>query len=612
MPLEGRAVLVAAWGCWAPTLSPDASQVAFISDRRGVPEIWVQPVPGTFDGARDSAVVLPVSEDPVVDVRWSADGQWLAFAIASGGGVRTQVWVVRPDGSGVHRVAGGDDQHATLGPWSRRGHHLVVVVPPSSAADIGRCEVFDPATGKHEQVASGGLVEVLDLTADERILLLRDGTRGAHFCVTLDREMGRDHPLLPYPERGTTESGMLRPSPDRAESPGVEYAAYLVSDAGVPRSALAAVAVGHDGLRGAAGILAARDDGELEHIDADDAGRLLTLVWNVGGRSVLELLQTQSGHRTSVDPLPGEVITGCVLARDGRSAVVSVEGPTTPQRLWRLDITDMTWQTLTDAPAIPEGRMVVPTTESFVAEDGLPLTGLLYRAAPGERPGPIVLSLHGGPEAQERPTFNPQYQALLAAGISVFAPNVRGSSGFGRGFAHADDRYGRYEAIADVRSCVEHLVDIGVADPARVAVSGRSYGGYLTLAAMVRYPDLFAAGIDICGMSDLMTFFRDTEPWIAAAAVTKYGDPLRDSALLEDLSPLQHAALICAPLLVIHGELDTNVPLGEASQIVAALRAAGRPVEYLELSGEGHEFRRRSSRLVVLNRMVDFLTEHLT
>jgi dipeptidyl aminopeptidase/acylaminoacyl peptidase len=611
MSAELRAALVAAWGCWAPTLSPDASRVAFISDRAGVPEIWVQLVTATFDEPAYPAVVLPVSHDPVVNVSWSADGQWLACAIASGGGVRTQVWVVRPDGSGAHRVAGGDDQHATLGPWSRRGHRLVVATPPGSAAEMSRCELFDPVTGQREAIAGGGLVDVLDLSADERLLLLRDGTRGAHFCLTLDRELDRDHPLLPYPETGTTDSALLRPSPEGAERSGVVYTAYLVSDAGVPRSALAAVAVGHNGVRGEAGILAASEDGELELIDADDGGRLLMLVWNVAGRSVLELLATQTGVRTPIDPLPGEVVTGCVLARDGRSAVVSLQGPGVPQRLWRLDITDLSWHPLTDAPPAPDMELVDPTLEYFLAQDGLPLTGLLYQGAGGRRPGPVVLSLHGGPEAQERPTFNPQYQALVAAGISVFAPNVRGSSGFGRGFARADDRYGRYEAIADVRSCVEHLVDTGVADPARVAVSGRSYGGYLTLAALVRHPDLFAAGIDICGMSDLLTFFRDTEPWIAAAAVTKYGDPVRDRALLEDLSPLQHAALIRVPLLVIHGEHDTNVPLGEAKAIVAALRAAGRVVSYLELRGEGHEFRRRSSRLVVLNRVVDFLTEHL-
>jgi dipeptidyl aminopeptidase/acylaminoacyl peptidase len=118
---------------------------------------------------------------------------------------------------------------------------------------------------------------------------------------------------------------------------------------------------------------------------------------------------------------------------------------------------------------------------------------------------------------------------------------------------------------------------------------------------------VFAAGVDICGMSDLGTFFRDTEPWIAAAAVTKYGHPERDRALLEDISPLASAAAIDVPLLVVHGENDTNVPIGEAHQIVAALRELGRPVEYLELAGEGHVYRRTASRTQLAGAMTRFL-----
>jgi dipeptidyl aminopeptidase/acylaminoacyl peptidase len=254
---------------------------------------------------------------------------------------------------------------------------------------------------------------------------------------------------------------------------------------------------------------------------------------------------------------------------------------------------------------------VHPTSEHFLAHDGLPLTGWLYRAPGASGPGPVLLSFHGGPEAQERPGYMIQHQAMAAAGVTVFAPNVRGSTGFGRLFSHLDDRNGRYAAFNDVLSCVNFLITSGVADPDRIAISGRSYGGYLTLAGLVRYPHLFAAGIDICGMSDLLTFYRDTEPWIAEAAVTKYGHPEHDRVLLEDLSPLHQSHLIEAPLLVVHGEHDTNVPVGEARQIVAALESRGQPVEYLELAGEGHEYRLRSSRRTLLRTMVRFLTEHL-
>jgi dipeptidyl aminopeptidase/acylaminoacyl peptidase len=601
--------LVEAWGSWAPTLSHDGQQVAFVSDRRGRPELWVCPAGPVGDGATSSARVIEISDDPVTSVSWSADGEWLACTVAPDGGVRTHVWVVRPDGSDVRRLAGSAYQHAALGPWSRYDHQLVVSVPRASVGSVSRCDLIDPATGERERIAHGGLVEVLDIAADERFALLRGGRRGQHYCVTLDRVRDHDYPLLPYPHIGSTESGLLRPAA-WSEHPD-HLTAYLVTDAGQPRAALAGVDLERDGVRGTVGILAARDDGELERVDADDAGRLLTLVWNVAGRSVLELFDTCTEARTEVPDLPGAVITGCILARNGKSAVLSMEGPLTPPRLWRLDTATLAWTPIDIGPqAIPE-QLVEPTLEHFDAYDGLPLTGWLYRPIGAAGAGPVLLSLHGGPESQERPTFSAQHQAVVAAGISVFAPNVRGSTGFGRQFAHLDDRNGRYNGIADVASCVGYLVQAGIGEPGRIAVSGRSYGGYLTLAALVRFPSLFAAGVDICGMSDLLTFYRDTEPWIAEAAVTKYGHPERDRALLEDLSPLPKAASIAAPLLVVHGEHDTNVPIGEARQIVAALEALDSEVEFLELAGEGHEYRMQSSRKILISHLLDFLNGHL-
>ena len=600
--------LVSRWGSWGPTLSADGSQVAFLSDRRGQPEVWICPAE-PVNGEAEAARALELSEDPVTSVTWSADGEWLAYTVAPDGGVRTHVWVVRPSGEDARLVAGSAYEHATLGPWSRTGHQLVVSVPRASISTVSRCDLVDPATGERERIAHGGLVQVLDICANERLVLLRGGRRGAHYCVTLDRHADQDHPLLPYPHTGSTESALMRPNAWSGRRD--EVTAYLVTDAGQPRAVLTGVDLQVDGVRGSAGVLAARDDGELEAIDADDDGRQLTLVWNVQGLSVLELYDVCADTRTTVESLPGSVITGCVMARNGRSALVSVESPTSPSRLWRLDVAALTWSPVDGCSAPVEEPLVEPTLEHLLAHDGLPLSGWLYRGRGAGPPGPVLLSFHGGPEAQERPQFSAQHQLMAASGITVFAPNVRGSTGFGRQFAHLDDRNGRYNAINDVLSCVNFLIGRGVADPARIGISGRSYGGYLTLAGLVHYPQLFAAGVDICGMSDLLTFFRDTEPWIAEAAVTKYGHPEHDQALLEDLSPLHHADQIAAPLLVVHGEHDTNVPIGEARQIVAALTANGQPVDYLELLGEGHDYRLQSSRRILLERMVRFLGSHL-
>jgi dipeptidyl aminopeptidase/acylaminoacyl peptidase len=246
----------------------------------------------------------------------------------------------------------------------------------------------------------------------------------------------------------------------------------------------------------------------------------------------------------------------------------------------------------------------------IVSSDGLELTGWLYRPDT-PAPWPTMIHLHGGPEAQERPVYNSLFQSLVAAGIAVFAPNVRGSSGFGRSFIAADDLAGRYGAIEDVAACVAHIVETGVADPERIGCMGRSYGGYLTLAALVWHPDLFAVGVDVCGMADFETFYQNTEPWIAAAAISKYGDPSLDAPLLRDLSPIHRIDRLRAPLLVVHGDEDTNVPVEEAEQVVAALAARGIPHQYLLFPGEGHELLETENRVTFVQATVGWTAQHL-
>ncbi|MGK5170529.1 prolyl oligopeptidase family serine peptidase [Geodermatophilus sp. CPCC 205761] len=599
--------LVDAWGSWGPNMTPDARCVAFISDRTGTPQVWIQDV--ELDGSIPPARLIRLSDDPVVKVRWAADSGWLTCEVATDGGVRTAVWVVRPDGTDARRVAGDAETHAELGPWTRSGHRFVVTFPGTGPGVPTRCFLADPATGRMDPLAEGELIHVLDVSLEERFIVIRDGERGQQYVVVVDRLTDEDFSALPHGATGSTEQALIRPAPEDHSGP---VYVYLASDVGLPRRQLIGLPFGPNGWRGEARCLAARDDAELEAIDADDAGRLLLLVWNVAGRSELELMDTATGGRTPITGLPGLVAADPVLSRDGSSVVLGVQGPTRPRELWHLDTTTHAWTRVTSAPPLPKRRLVVPTLETFAGQDGLPLTGWLYRAPSHLKElGPAALWLHGGPEAQERPTFHPEHQALAAAGITVFAPNIRGSSGFGREFVHADDLHGRYEAFADVLAAAQHLVDAGIADPGRIAVTGRSYGGYLTLASLAFSPGVFTAGVDICGMSDLVTFYRDSEPWIAAAAVSKYGHPERDRALLEDISPLASAHLIDAPLLVVHGEHDTNVPLGEAHQIVAALRALDRPVEYLELAGEGHDYRRADSRKRLVRTMVGFLESAL-
>jgi acetyl esterase/lipase len=608
---------------WGAVLSPDGRRVAYLSDRGGQPQAWVQDVlvdpTDRADGSYDAdgaagAWAIDLGPDPVVQVRWSGDGEWLSCAVAPDGGVKTHAWAVRPDGTDARKLAGEPGEHVMIGPWSRRGAHLVITEAAQKPDADEMCELVDPVTLTRRPLAQGHMVTVLDVSLTERFALLRDGPRGARFCVVLDRAVDEDHQLLPYPGTGSTDAGLLRPPPERVSVAGDDaVVAYLISDAGRARPGLVAVGVRADGQRGPAGALASRDDADLELIAADDAGLLVALVWNVGGRSAVELLDTRTGERSPTAPIPGEVVTSCDVDAVGARLVCTVESPTEPREIWLLDVQADTWTRLTDAnPGLSDTLpgLVTPSLERFVSHDGLPIDGWLYRGA-GETGGRAMMWFHGGPEAQERPTFSPLFQSIALSGIALFAPNVRGSSGYGRAFVHADDLGKRYSGIDDVAMCARHLVQIGVAQRGRIACAGRSYGGYLTLAALVRYPGMFAAGIDICGMSDLLTFFRDTEPWIAAAAASKYGDPERDAALLADLSPLRRIEHLDAPLLVIHGELDTNVPYTEATQLVAALEKRGKPVELLSFPDEGHEYRRVRSRIAQARTIRDFLERTL-
>jgi dipeptidyl aminopeptidase/acylaminoacyl peptidase len=166
-------------------------------------------------------------------------------------------------------------------------------------------------------------------------------------------------------------------------------------------------------------------------------------------------------------------------------------------------------------PGVDLGRLVRPSLVHFKAHDGLPLSGWLYRPREASGPGPVVLGFHGGPESQERPIFNSTYQALLPRGIAVFAPNVRGSAVFGKRFVNLDNRPPRVEAIEDIKDCVAHVVEAGVADPKRVGIMGGSYGGFMTLSGLVAYLELFAAGVNLYGLVNFGTFFAGTEPWMA-------------------------------------------------------------------------------------------------
>jgi dipeptidyl aminopeptidase/acylaminoacyl peptidase len=582
----------------SPTFSPDGRRLAYVSDRTGVPQVWVTAV----DGA--APVQVTKGDDPIGRVIWSPDGAWLALSLAPGGGMNTQIYIVRPDGSGLRRLTDGGKETNNLGEWTRDGRRLTIGSNRATPAAID-AYLVDLASGERELVSGNkGLQTIEDVTRDgTRALVARLRGRGDNDLYLVNLQSHAETLATPHDPPGSFD-GVFAPD---------GRSIYLSSDKDRDKPAFARIDIGSGDRIGTPQIVAARDDAELGGFEIDDRGTTAALLWNVAGRSELAFVDLASGKPMAAPKLPGDIAGGLTFSKDGKRLAMAISGATAPSDIWVLDIAAGRLEQVTQTPheGVDLSKLVRPELVTFKAHDGLDLSGWLYRPAGRSTPAPFVVSFHGGPEGQERPGFRSDYQALVAQGVGVFAPNVRGSSGFGKRFVNLDNGALRFEGIKDLKDCVDYLVASGVADRARVGITGGSYGGYMTMVGVTFYPDLFAAGVDLFGMVNFFTFFEHTEPWMAAISTTEYGDPKTQEQLLRDLSPLGKLDRIKTPLMVQHGANDTNVPVVEADQIVENLKRRGVPVEYILFPDEGHGFRKEKNRITSTVKMVEFFVARL-
>ncbi|MEU6696886.1 prolyl oligopeptidase family serine peptidase [Pseudonocardia sp. NPDC046786] len=598
----------AAVGHHSPVVSPDGTRLAWLSDRTGRPRLHVAAMPAHGPIDPDAATVLDATgiggpHPDVTSFTWSPDGGRIAVQIAPAGGDRTRVALLDPDGGPPTEIAPAATA-VVLGAWEPTGRRLGVTVltdagdPDSDRYGDGTACLVDVRDGSSVVLGTGQAAVVQAVSADGRRVVLRTGRRGERGLELVDLRTGCRTQIVGGP------GGALNATARFGAAPGT---LWVHTDADREHSALLAVALGHAGdeLIAPARPVAVRPGADLDVVALDPGGARAALVWNTGGRSEIEIADLRGGRPQRV-LVPCDVVTNVSFARDDTSLLVAGHAPGVPPHVVRVPVRGGAATPLLGgtpvAPVTPQPERVV-----FPAEDGLRLGGWLHR--PSSPNGAGLLWLHGGPESEERPGWAPLLHELVAAGVTVLTPNVRGSSGRGRTFARLDDGALRPSSITDVRAATRLLAGIPDVDPARIVVAGRSYGGFLTLAALVRFPELYAGGVDVCGIADLAEFYARTEPWIAGPARTEYGDPRTDGALLDELSPLYRADRIRAPLLVVHGDNDTNVPVGQALAIHAALSARGAPVELLRMADEGHDVFDRDTRAAANGRIVRWVAQ---
>jgi dipeptidyl aminopeptidase/acylaminoacyl peptidase len=598
--LEAHVARMAKIGaCWSPTFSPDGATVAFVSDLNGVPQVWTVSSEGGWPR------LVTTHDDQVGSVTWSPDGKWLAHSVAPGGGMNQQVYLVRPDGSEQRRLTDGGKDNNWLGGWSDAGDRLRIASSRRRPEAVDAW-VYDMTVDELTLIAENpGIGYATGLSRDGlRAALWRMESRSSSNVIVRDLRSGEEHVLTPHEGPGNSGGGVF--SPDGRTI-------WLTTDQGRDRVAFGRVELGVDGTPAAIEVLAARDDADAGGFAVTRDGKTAALLWNASGRNELELIDLGNMKRRPVTELPAEILGELTFSRDGRLLAMTASGATRPSDIWVLEVKTRRLRQVTHAPhaGIDLESLVTPELVTYAAHDGLQLSGWLYRPRGAEGRAPYVLSFHGGPEGQERPRFRSDCQALLARGIGVFAPNVRGSAGFGKRFVNLDNGALRYDGIRDIESTVKYLVEYEIADAKRIGIMGGSYGGYMTMAGLAWYPGLFAAGANLFGVVNFETFFAQTEPWMAAISTIEYGDPETQGDLLRDLSPIHRVDRVTAPTIVLHGANDTNVPVVEAEQVVDSLKSRDVPVEYVLFPDEGHGFRKTKNRITATVSIVRWFEKHL-
>ena len=569
------------------TFAPDGRRLAFLTDITGVAQVWEIPPEGGWPEQRT------FGDERVMNVEYSPTENRILFSRDSGGNERAGLFLLgdgeerdltqnpdaihysggfAPDGASVAFTAtrrnGTDfdvfvqslpdgeprpvwevDGYHTIAAWSSDGASLIVSRQHSNLNnDLYRLDL-----------ASGEATRLTPHEGDARftsVNVLPDGT-GAFLATDRDGEFTR----LARLDFTTLEISYLTP-----------------------------------------------DDRDVESVKLSIYGRYLAASRNADGYSDFMLFNGR-GRRMPTPPMPGGIIGGFEYAPDSKKFAFTLVAPERPPDVWLLDLPDGEPRRVTrsSTAGIPPRTFRRPQVIRYPSFDGREIPALLHE--PDEPGAPVVINVHGGPEGQSRPGFAPVTQYLIGRGLAVLSPNVRGSTGYGKSYTHLDDVELRMDSVKDLAHAAYWLRERG---HEKVAVMGGSYGGFMVLAALTEYPDLWSAGVDIVGIANMVTFLENTGAYRRRLREPEYGSLENNRTFLEYISPIHKAESIVAPLMVIHGKNDPRVPVGEAEQIVERVGNNGGVVEYLLYDDEGHGLAKLDNRLDAYPRIAAFLGRHLS
>ncbi|MFB4162133.1 alpha/beta fold hydrolase [Geomicrobium sp. JSM 1781026] len=348
-------------------------------------------------------------------------------------------------------------------------------------------------------------------------------------------------------------------------------------------------------------------DWDIENLTINPDKSKLAYTTNEGGIDKGWILNIHSGHRVSFELGFGTLAD---LAWNVANEIHLIyNAPTQPADVYvhyiDTGVSERLYCTL--ATSEFEAQLIEPEVYTVRSFDGRSIPSFLYKPKEYNKNTPVAFWVHGGPEGQTKATYHPVIQSLTSLGYVVCAPNVRGSKGYGKTYIHLDDVRKRMDSVKDLIEIAEALKEEPYVDEKKVAVIGRSYGGFLVLAAVTHYPHVFTAGIDLVGISSFRTFLENTGPWRRKLRESEYGTIEADGEFFDEIDPIHYSERITAPLMVSHGANDPRVPIAETEQIIEELRARNHPVEYIRFEDEGHGIVKIENQITAYTAMADFL-----
>lgn len=576
---------------YQPTVVPNNEKLSFITKKSGTQQAWLW--------EENNEKQITFFNDRIMGVYFSPDGKKAVVSTDNHGNEKEQFYIMNKDGSKVEELVISPEHFHFFGGWSPDGNKITY---SSNRRHPGYFDVYAlNILSKEEHLifkCNGNCKPLFWLRNGKQILVSIAETNIDNTLYILDIAS----------EKMAQVGGGKRSA--RYQSPVLmnsDKSGFVLSDKDDNTMGLYKFPV-EQPEQMVQVIKPGKWDIEAISLSKDDQNLVYTI--NEGGKSRIYIYNKAKQESKLVTGHPDGVVESIQWMNEGQF-IFSLKSPIYPGDIWRYSISFESVERLTHFGSNQEieKEWIEPTLCSYHSFDGLEVPYFYYEK--GGENKPAIVYVHGGPESQIRFEFNPVIQYLVNEGFNVAVPNVRGSMGYGRQYVQLDDGRKRMDAVADLSFLAEELVKTKSVNQDHIGIMGRSYGGFMVLAALTHYPNIWSAGVDIVGISHFRTFLENTGPWRRKMREYEYGSLSQDIDFFEEIAPLNHTNHITAPLLIFHGRNDTRVPVTEAEQLYSDMKEQGQEVELIIFEDEGHQTERLENHITMNQETVSFMRRHL-